>query len=54
VLLVGGWRPPLVDELTSPSLSEPVTAGERVVPGFIGFLLDLPGLRRVFEVDSER
>jgi hypothetical protein len=54
VLLVGGWRPPLVDELTSPSLSEPVTAGERVVPGFFGFLLDLPGLRRVFEVESDR
>lgn len=53
-LLVGGWRPPLVDELTSPGLSEPVTAGERVVPGLFGFLLDLPGLRRAFEVDSDR
>jgi hypothetical protein len=54
VLLVGGWRPPFVDELTSPSLSEPVTAGMRLVPGLFGFLLDLPALRRAFEVDSDR
>jgi hypothetical protein len=48
VLLLGGWRPALVDQLTSSALVEPVTHAQRVVPGLVAFLLDLPALRRVF------
>jgi hypothetical protein len=48
VLLLGGWRPALVDQLSSSALTEPVTHGQRVVPGLVAFLLDVPALRRVF------
>lgn len=48
VLLVGGWRPPLVDELTSPSMPEPIVLDWRYVPGLFSFVLDLTSIRRVW------
>jgi hypothetical protein len=48
-LLVGGWRPPLIDELHSLSGPEPAVLDAPYVPGLFAFLLDLPALRRAFE-----
>ncbi|MEX2467923.1 MAG: glycosyltransferase family 39 protein [Gemmatimonadota bacterium] len=47
-LFVGGWRPPLVDQLTAASAREPFIVSQRSVPGLYAFLLDLPGLMRTF------
>jgi hypothetical protein len=49
LLLVGGWRPPLIDELHSLSGPEPAVLDAPYVPGLFAFLLDLPALRRAFE-----
>lgn len=49
VLLVGGWRPPLIDELHSLTGPDPAVLDAPYVPGLFAFLLDLPALRRAFE-----
>jgi len=48
VLLVGGWRPALVDELAAASEREPFIISQRTVPGMFAYLLDLPPLMDVF------
>ena len=50
VLLVGGWRPPVVDAIVTASeeAEQPFLAGVRSVPGLYAFLLDVPALPRAF------
>lgn len=50
VLLIGGWRPPLVDQLTSASAEgeDPFLVSRRSVRGLNAFLLDLPAFRNAF------
>ena len=48
VLLVGGWRPPLLDELVAADRRTPFIASQRSVAGLYAMLLDLPGLDRAF------
>lgn len=43
-LLVGGWRPPFVDELDALALTEPFGRMRRNVPGLYAFETDLPVL----------
>lgn len=49
VLLVGGWRPPLIDELLSMSGADGAVLHATYVPGLFAFLIDLPALLRAFE-----
>ncbi len=48
VLLVGGWRPTLVDQLASASEREPFIVSRRNVPGLFAYLLDVPPLFDAF------
>jgi len=45
VLITGGWRPPLLDELLRASGEFPFIQGQRSEPGLWAFLLDLPAFR---------
>lgn len=47
VLIIGGWRPPVVDAIVdlSQEAGRSFLAGVRSVPGLYAFLLDLPALR---------
>lgn len=48
VLLAGGWRPALVDELAAASEREPFIVSQRSVPGLFAYLLDIPRLTEAF------
>jgi hypothetical protein len=46
-LVLGGWIPPLLQELGSPPLPERVIRGARFVPSLVALELDLHAIRRV-------
>lgn len=48
VLLVGGWRPALVDELAAASERDRFIVSQRNVPGLIAYLIDVPRLTDAF------
>ena len=50
VLVIGGWRPPVIDQLAAASARGPFLVSQRSVPGLYAFLLDLPGLWDAFGV----
>lgn len=51
VLVIGGWRPPVVDRLVTASAegARPFLVSAQSVPGFYAFLLDVPAVREAFE-----
>lgn len=53
VLLVGGWRPALVDELAAASEREPFIVSQRTVPGLFAYLFDVPRLTEAFAVPAQ-
>lgn len=45
-LLVGGWRPPFVGEISTLAEQHDFLRAGNYVPGFFGFIVDVPSLRR--------
>ncbi len=53
VLLVGGWRPPFVDELLALANAAPIGSGLSAVPGLYAFELDMPPLLHALRISMK-